>query len=173
MGLGGAATTVTQESKVPLRLGKKEKQVKVLVCENVPIGDILLAADWLYEHSFTTTHRPPAIWFGGDKAMMIHAIVKTPQLKATTTGTVDPEYLQKFAKLVREPTGLPPARSGVDYKLHQLKRPEQSPEIAVNDTELMEFIEEQLDDLLRKGFIEARPTPKLMPAAALVVYDKN
>ena len=70
--------------------GEKRKLVKALVCDNVPIGDILLAADWLYEYSVTTTHRLPAIWFGGDKTTMIHAIVETPQLKATTTGTVDP-----------------------------------------------------------------------------------
>ena len=99
MEVGSAATAVTMESEVPLRLGKKEKQVKALVCDVVPIGDILLAADWLYEHSVTTTHRPPAIWFGGDKTMMIHAIIETPQLKASTTGTVDPVYLQRLAKL--------------------------------------------------------------------------
>ena len=73
MGVGGASTTVSEESKVLLRLGKKEKAAKALVCENFPIGDILLAADWLYEHSVTTTHRLPAIWFGSDKTTMNHA----------------------------------------------------------------------------------------------------
>ena len=104
---------------------------------------------------------------------MIHAIVETPQLKATRRGTVDPVYLQKFAKRFREPTGLPPACSRVDYKLHHSKRPEQSPEIAANDPESIEFREEQQDDLLGKGFIKARTTLKLLPAAAFVVYDKN
>ena len=173
MGVGGASTTVSEESKVPLRLGKRERIAKALVCENVPIGDILLAADWLYEHSVTTTHRPPALWFGSDKTTMIHAIVETPQLKASTTGTVDPVYLRQFARLFSEPTSLPPARRGVDYELRLSARPEPSPEIAVKDPESIRFIEEQRDDLLRKGFIEARPTPKVPPAAAFVVYDKN
>ena len=173
IGVGGAATAVTQESEVPLRLGKKEKRVKALVCNNVPIGDILLTADWLYEHSVATTHRPPAIWFGGDKATMIHAIIETPQLKATTTGTVDPLYLQQYAKLLSEPTALPPARSGVDYELRLSGRPEPSPGIAVKDSEAIAFIREQCDDLLKKGFIEARPSPKVPPAAAFVVFDKN
>ena len=173
MGVGGAATAVTMESEVPLRLGKKEKQVKALVCDVVPIGDILLAADWLYEHSVTTTHRPPAIWFGGDKTTMIHVIMETPQLKATTTGTVDPVYLRQFAKLFSEPTALPPARRGVDYELRLSARPEPSPEIAVKDPEAITFIREQRDDLLKKGFIEARPSPKVPPAAAFVVFDKN
>ena len=173
MGVGGAATAVTEESDVPLRLGKKEKQVKALICDNVPIGDILLAADWLYEHAVTTTHRPPAVWFGGDKTTMIHAIVETPQLKATTTGTVDSVYLQRHAKLFSEPTALPPARRGVDYELRLSGRPEPSPEIAVKDPEAMAFIREQCDDLLKKGFIEARPSPKVPPAAAFVVFDKN
>ena len=114
MGVGGAATAVTRESEVPLRLGQKEKLVNPLVCKNVPIGDILLAADWLYEHTVTTTHRPPAIWFGGDKTTMIHAIVETPQLTASTAGTVDPIYLQKFARVFSEPTTLPPVRRGVE-----------------------------------------------------------
>lgn len=143
MGVGGAATSVMHESRVLLHLGKREKPVKALVCSNVPIGDILLAADWLYEHSVTTTHRSPAIWFGGDKATMIHAIVETPQLKATTTGTVDAAYLQKFAKLFSEPTNLDPARNGVDYELRLSARPEPSPEIAVKDPESIKFIQEQ------------------------------
>ena len=42
MGVGGAATAVTMEREVPLHLGKKEKQVKALVCDVVPIGDILV-----------------------------------------------------------------------------------------------------------------------------------
>ena len=173
IGVGGAATAVTEESDVPLRIGKKEKQVKALVCDNVPIGDILLAADWLYEHSVTTTHRPPAIWFGGDKTTMIHAIIETPDLKASTTGMVDPAYLRRFAKLFSEPTSLPPARRGVDYELRLSARPEPSPEIAVKDPEAIAFIQEQRDDLLKKGFIEARPSPKVPPAAAFVVFDKN
>ena len=61
MGVGGAAMAVTKESRVPLCLGKEERPVKALICEQVPIADILLAADWLYEHTVTTTHRPPAI----------------------------------------------------------------------------------------------------------------
>ena len=47
MGVGGATTSVTEESEVPLRFGKTEKPVKVLVCDKGPIGDMLLAADWL------------------------------------------------------------------------------------------------------------------------------
>ena len=173
MGVGGATTPVTKESEIPLRLGKKERPVKALVCDRVPMGDILLAADWLYEHTVVTKHRPPAIWFGGDKNTMIHAIIETPQLKTSTTGTVDPVYLQQFAKLFSEPTTLPPTRRGVDYELRLSARPEPSPEIAVKDPESITFIREQRDDLLRKGFIEARPTPKVPPAAAFVVYDKN
>ena len=173
VGVGGATTTVLEESEVPLRLGKKEKAVKALVCDNVPVGDVLLAADWLYEHSVTTMHRPPASWFGNDKTTMIHAILETPELKASTTGTVDHAYLRQFAKLFSEPTSLPPARREVDYELHLSARPERSPEIAVKDPEAIAFIREQRDDLLKKGFIEARPTPKVPPAAAFVVYDKN
>ena len=173
MGVGGAATAVTMESEVPHRLGKRERQTKALICEVVPIGDILPAADWLYEHSVTTTHHPPAIWFGGDKTTMIHAIVETPQLKAATTGTVDTLYLQRYAKLFSQPTALPPARSGVDYELRLSARPEPSPEIAVKDPEAIEFIREQRDHLLKKGFIEARPSPEVPPAAAFVVFDKN
>ena len=90
----------------------------------------------MYEHS----DRLPAIWFGGDKTTMIHAIIETPQLKASTTGTVDPVYLQGFAKLFSEPTTLPPARRGVDYKLRLSARPEPSPEIAVKDPEAIAFI---------------------------------
>ena len=127
MGVGGAATAVTLESEVPLRLRKKEKQVRASVFDAVPIGDILLAADWLYEHSVTTTHRPLAIWFGGDKITMIHAIIETPQLKASITGTLDPVYLLRFAKLFSEPTTLPPACRGVDYELRLSVRPEPSP----------------------------------------------
>ena len=173
MGVGGAATAVTKESKVPLCLGKGERPVEALICEQVPIADILLAADWLYEHTVTTTHRPPAIWFEGDKKTMIHSIVETPQLKATTTGTVDPVYLQRFSKLFSEPTALPPARRGVDYELRLPARPEPSPEIAVKDPEAIGFIREQRDDLLKNGFIEARPSPKVLPTAAFVLFDKN
>ena len=150
MGVGGAATAVTMESEVPLCLGKTEKQVKALVCGVVPLGDILLAGHWLYKHSVTTTHRPPAIWFGGDKTTMIHAIIETPQLKASTTGTVDPVYLQGFAKLLSIPTTLPPARRRVDYELRLSARPEPSPKIAVKDLEVIAFIREQRDDLLKK-----------------------
>ena len=162
VGVGGATTTVLEESEVPLRLGKKEKAVKALVCDNVPVGDVLLAADWLYEHSMATMHRPPAIWFGNDKTTMIHAILETPELKASTTGLVDHAYLRQFAKLFSEPTSLPPARREVDYELHLSARPERSPEIAVKDPEVIAFIREQRDDLLKKGFIEARPTPKVL-----------
>ena len=137
------------------------------------MGDILLAADWLYEHTVVTTHRPPAIWFGGDKNTMIYEIIETPQLKTSTMGTVDLFYLQQSAKLFSEPTNLPPARRGVDYELCLSARPETSPEIAVKDLKLIAFIREQRDDLLRKGFIEGRPTLKVPPAAAFVVYDKN
>ena len=35
------------------------------------------------------------------------------------------------------------------------------------------FIREQRGDLLKKGFIEACPSPKVRPAAAFVVFDKN
>ena len=173
MGVGGAITSVTKESKVPLRLGKKSRPVVALVCEQVPVGEILLAADWLYEHTVSTNHRPPAIWFGEDRNTMIHAIIETPHLKATTTGTVDPLYLQRYAKLFSEPTAPPPARSGVDYELRLSGRPEPSPEIAVKDPDATAFIREQCDDLLKKGFIEARPSPKVPPAAAFVVFDKN
>ena len=145
MGVGGATTPVTKESEVPLRLGKKERPVKALVCDQVPIGDILLAADWLYKHSVGTTHRPPAIWFGGDKNTMVHAIIETPQLLVSTTGTVDPVYLRQFAELFSEPTALPPARSRVDYELLLSPRPEVSPEIAVKDPEAIAFIREQRD----------------------------
>ena len=172
IGVGGAATAVIKASKVPLCLGKEERSVKALVCEQVPIADVLLAAAWLYEHTVTSVHRPPAIWFGGN-ATMIHAIIETPQLKATTTGTVDPAYLQKFARLFSEPTGLPPERSRVDYELRLSTRPELSPEIAVKDPEAIAFIHEQRDDLLRKGFIEARSSPKVPPAVAFEVFDKN
>ena len=104
---------------------------------------------------------------------MIHAIVETPLLKASTTGTVDSTYLQRFPKLFSEPTALPPARQGVDYELRLSARPEPSPEIAVKDPEAIAFIREQRDDLLKNGFIEARPSPKVLPAAAFVVFDKN
>ena len=124
-----------------------------MVCDKVPIGDVLLAAAWLYEHAVVTTHHPPAIWFGGDKTTMIHSIVETPTLKASTTGTVDPVYLREFPKLFSEPTGLSPAHSGVDYELRLSARPEPSPEITVQDPEAIAFIREQRDDLLRKGFI--------------------
>ena len=173
MGVGGAITTVTKEGEVPLRFGKKNRLVKALVCDQVPVGDIFLAADWLYEHTVGTTHRPPAIWFGGDKNTMIHAIIETPQLKATTTGMVDSLYLQRYAKLFSEPTTLPPARNGVDYELRLSGRTEPLPEIAVKDPEAIAFIREQRDDLLEKVFIEARPSPKVPPAAAFVVFDKN
>lgn len=166
MGVGGAITSVAKEGEVPRRFGKRSRPIKALVCDQVPVGDIPLAADWLYEHTVTTTHRPPAIWFGGDKNTMIHAIIETPQLKATTTGTVDPAYLQWFAKLFSELTTLPPARNGVDYELRLSARPEPSPEIAVKDPEAIAFIREQRDDLLKKGFIEARHSPRVPPAAA-------
>ena len=104
---------------------------------------------------------------------MIHAIIETPQLKASTTGTVDPVYIQRFAKLLSEPTTLPPAGRGMDYELPLSARPEPSPEIAVKDPEAMVFIYEQSDDFLKKGFIEARPSPKVLPAEAFVVFDKN
>ena len=123
------------------------------------MGDNLLAADWLYEHAAITAHRPPAIWFGDDKSTMIHAIFETPQLKVSTTGTVSPAYLQPFGKLFNGPTSLPPARNGVDYELWLSARPETSPEITVKDPAAITFILEQRDDLLRKGFIEAHPSP--------------
>ena len=173
MGVGGAITPVSTESDIPLRLGKKERPIKALVCDQVPVGNILLAADWLYSHIVTTTHRPPAIWFGGDRNTMIKAIVETPELKTSTTGTVDPTYLRQFAKLLSEPTVLPPARLGVDYELRLSARLEPSPEIGVKDPEAIAFIREQCDDLLKKGFIESRPSPKVPPAAAFVVFDKN
>lgn len=172
MEVGRAATTVTEESEVPLHFGKKIREVKALVYDMVPIGDILLAADWLYEHEVTTKHRPPAVRFGDNKTMMIHAIVETPQLKASTTGTVDLLYRQQFAKVFSKPTTLLPARSRVDYELRLSARLEPSPEIAVKDPEAIAFIREQRNDLLRKGFIEARPSPKVPPAAAIVVFNK-
>ena len=52
-------------------------------------------------------------------------------------------------------------------------RPEPSPEIAVKVLEAIAFIYEQHDDILKKGFIEARPSLKVPPAAAFVVFDKN
>ena len=61
----------------------------------------------------------------------------------------------------------------MDYELRVSGRPEPSPEIAVKYPEAIAFICEQRDDLLRKGFIEARPSPKVPPAAAFVVFDKN
>ena len=76
MGLGGAATAVTKESKVPLYLGKRERSVKALVYDQVPLADVHLVAEWFYEHTVTTTHRPPAIWFEGNKRTMIHSIVR-------------------------------------------------------------------------------------------------
>ena len=173
MGLGGAITPVTKEDKVPLRLGKKSRPVKALVCDQVLVGDILLAADWLYKHMVTMTHRPPAIWFGGDRNTMINAIIETPQLMATTTGTVDPLYRQRYAELSCEPTALSPVRSGVDYELHLSGRPEPSPNIAVKGPEAIAFIRKQRDDLLKKGCIEARPSPLVPPAAAFVVFDKT
>ena len=147
MGIGGAATTITKESGVPLCLVKIKKPVKALVCDQVPIGDVLLAADWLYEHYVTMTHRPPAIWFNGDRKTLINAITETPQLKASTTGTVERIYLERFAKLFSEPTSLPPKRDGVDYELRLSKRPEPSPEIAVKDPEAIALIQKQRDDL--------------------------
>ena len=143
------------------------------MCDRVPIGDILLAADWLNDHAVATTNRPPAVWFGGDKNTMINAIVETPELKTSTTGTVITTYLWQYAELFSEPTALPSARSGVDYELCLSGRPEPSPEIAVKDPEVIAFIQEQCDDLLRKGLIEARPSPKVPPAAAFVVFEKN
>ena len=173
IGVGGSTTLVTIESEVPLRLGKRERPARALVCDQVPIGDILLAADWLYDHAVATTHRPPAVCFGGEKNTMINAMVETPELKASTTGMVDPAYLRRFAKLFSEPTGLPPACSRVDHELRLSARPEPSPEIAVKDPESIKFMQEKRNDLLRKGFIEAQPTPKVPPAAAFVVYGKN
>ena len=172
IGAGGSTTPVTIESEVPLRLRKRERPARALVCDQVPIGDILLAAEWLYDHVVATTHHPPAVWFG-DKNTMINPIIETPELKATTTGTVDPAYLRQFAIRFSEPTGLPSAPSGLDHELRLSARPEPSPEIAVKDPESIKFIQEQRNDLLRKGFMEARPTPKVPPAAAFVIYDKN
>ena len=140
MGVGGSPTPVTIESEVLLWFGKKERPVKALVCDRVPIGDIILAADWLNDHAVATTHYPPAVWFGGDKNTMINAIVKTPELKTSTTGTVNPTYLWQYAELLSEPTALPPARSGVDYELRLSGRPEPSPEIAVKVPEAIAFI---------------------------------
>ena len=118
-------------------------------------------------------HRPPAVWFGGDKNTMIKAIVETPELKTSTTGTVNPTYLREYTELSSEPAPLPPARSRVDYELRLSGRPEPFPEIAVKDPEAIAFIQEQCDDLLRKEFIEACPSTKVPPAAAFVVFDKN
>ena len=61
----------------------------------------------------------------------------------------------------------------MDYELRLSARPEPSPEITLKDPEAIAFIREQPDDLLRKGFIEARPSPQIPPAAAFVVFDKN
>ena len=104
---------------------------------------------------------------------MINAIIETPKLKATTTGTVDPAYLQKLARLFSEPTGLTPVRSRVDYELRLSARPEPSLKIAVKDPDPIAFIREQRDDLLKNGFIEASPSPEVPPAAAFIVFDKN
>ena len=147
------ATPITKESRVPLCLGKARKLVKALVCDHVPVGDVLQAADWLYEQSVTNTYRSLPFWINGDKKTMINAIVETLQLKETMTGTVEPTYLQKFTILFSKPTSLPPKREGVDYKLRLSKRPEPLPEIAVKGTEAIAFILKQRDDLLRKGFI--------------------
>ena len=86
---------------------------------------------------------------------------------------VDPIYLQRFTKIFSEPTTLPPARSGMDYELLLSGRPKPSPEIAVKDPEDIAFIRKQRDDLLKKGFIKARPSPTVPTAAAFVVFDKN
>ena len=82
-------------------------------------------------------------------------------------------YLQQFAKLFSEPTYLPPVHSRVDYELRLSARPEPSLEIAVKDPVAIAFIREQLDDLLKKGFIGASPSPKVLPTAAFVVFDEN
>ena len=66
-------------------------------------------------------------------------------------------YLQQFAKLFSEPTGLPPVHSRVDYELRLCARAQPSPEIAFKDPEAIAFIREQRDDLLKKGFIGASP----------------
>ena len=95
MDMGGAITLVTEEGMVSLCLGKKGRPVKAFVCDQVPVGDILLAADWLYERMVTMTHCTPAIWFRGGSNTMINAIIETPQLKVTTTGTVDRLYRQR------------------------------------------------------------------------------
>src|SRR5205085_11851763 len=86
---------------------------------------------------------------------------------------VEPSYLQRFARMFAEPTGLPPSRKDVDYRLRLTGRPEVSPEIAVKDPESIAFIRTQRDELIKKGFIEPRPSPSVPPAAAFVVYDKN
>ena len=78
IGVGGLTTAVMGERDVPLHLGRKERAVKALVWNNIPTGDIILAADWLYKHTIATTHRPPAIWFGEDKTT-IHGIIETTQ----------------------------------------------------------------------------------------------
>ena len=52
-------------------------------------------------------------------------------------------------------------------------RGQKLPEIAVKDLEAIGYIREQRDDLLRKGFIEVRPSAKVPPAVAFVVFDKD
>ena len=131
--------------------------------------DVIVQEKMLRENLNTATRSEQMMTNTGTE----HSVSSDTPSKATTTGTVDPLYLQRYAKLFSEPTALPPARSGVDYELRLSGKREPSPEIAVKDPEATAFIREQCDDLLKKGFIEARPSPKVPPAAAFVVFDKN
>ena len=61
----------------------------------------------------------------------------------------------------------------MDYELRLSGRPEPSPEITVKGPEAIAFICKQRDDLLKKGCIEARPSPTVPPAVAFVVFDQT
>lgn len=98
--------------------------------------------------------------------------ITQPIKSETTTGTVPPSYLQRFAQVFSEPTSLPPKRGALDFRLSLTGTPGPSREIPIKNPRSKKAIKDARQDFEAKGFIRRIANPTVNPCSAFVVIDK-
>jgi hypothetical protein len=173
-GIGGAQTNCTATVDIPVRFAGRTRSCHAVVSDATPThAPILLGLDWMVKHKASLDFGRRTMTFSGTRFSVNASQVETPELKATTTGTVPQQFLDRFRKLFAEPTQLPPKREcDMRLRLKNGKTPAPSAEIVVKDPAARAFMEEQRNDLLAKGFIELCPFPEVNACCAFVVTDK-
>jgi hypothetical protein len=174
VGVGGQPVVTSHSVRIPLMFFGTIRYCEAVVSEHTPLAPVLIGMDWLTKNKAIIDVGRARLLFGsGTTKKFLAALMETPELKATTTGTVDPELLKRFPKLFSEATSLPPSRKcDMNIRMKPGQLPGPSEELVLRDPADIAFLHSWLEKLLKQGFVIPDHAPEVNACSAFVVKDK-